>query len=111
MPRHDLPYGVEFTNTSGEPCSLFLVGKNGTGKSTIFDALEWIYAGKVSNAEDRGVKNQEKLYEYLTYGFNLVPGISPEKVISVRLMQLPKALSAIRLIPSGIVILVSAAQA
>lgn len=80
FPQHNLPYGLEFTKTADEPCSLFLVGKNGTGKSTIFDALEWIYAGKVSNAEDRGVNSQDKLFEYLTYGFNLVPGISPDNV-------------------------------
>lgn len=80
FPKHDLPYGIEFAEPSGEPCSLFLVGKNGTGKSTIFDALEWIYAGRVSNAEDRGVIKRDNIFEYLTYGFNHVPNISPDSV-------------------------------
>jgi hypothetical protein len=80
FPKHDLPYGIDFTKTTKDPCSLFLVGKNGTGKSTIFDALEWIYAGKVSNAEDRGITDKEKTLAYLTYGFDHVPGITPDGV-------------------------------
>lgn len=75
------PFGLSFMKKGNvEPCSLFLVGKNGTGKSTIFDALEWIYAGKVRNAEDRGIEEQEKLSEYLTYGFGKIEGVTPDIV-------------------------------
>lgn len=77
-------YGLSFCNKEQKdedmPCSLFLVGKNGTGKSTIFDALELIYAGKVSNAHARGVKKQEELSRYLTYGFETIPSITRSEV-------------------------------
>ncbi len=81
------PFGLSFMKKGNvEPCSLFLVGKNGTGKSTIFDALEWIYAGKVRNAEDRGIEEQTKLSEYLTYGFGRIEGVTPDIVrLSVKL--------------------------
>lgn len=70
------PYGLALSRKDEEPCSVFLVGKNGTGKSTIFDALEMLYAGKVKNAEDRGIRDDDKLHEYLTYGFGDIPAIA-----------------------------------
>lgn len=83
------PFGLSFMKKGNvEPCSLFLVGKNGTGKSTIFDALEWIYAGKVRNAEDRGIEEQVKLSEYLTYGFGKIEGVTSDIVrLSVKLHE------------------------
>lgn len=80
FPQNDPPYSVCFNNIDGKPCSLFLVGRNGTGKSTIFDALEWIYAGKVSNAEERGVFDQNEVKKYLTYGFGDIKNITSELV-------------------------------
>lgn len=79
--RSDKPYGLLFTDTDGEPSSVFLVGKNGTGKSTVFDALEMIYAGKVRNAEERGVREKDKLNEYLTYGFREIDHIPTGNVM------------------------------
>ena len=73
------PYGISFVKKSGtEPCSLFLVGKNGTGKSTLFDALEWIYTGKVRNAENRGILTREGIKAYLTYGFGKINAVSTD---------------------------------
>lgn len=76
--KEGLPYGVYFSRKE-EPCSVFLVGKNGTGKSTIFDALELIYAGKVRNAEERGIKELSNLQKYLTYGFGTIDNITTEE--------------------------------
>ncbi len=69
-PESKKNYGVLFEN-NGEPCSTFLVGRNGTGKSTIFDAIEYYYAHKISNAELKAVP-KSKEHEYLTYGFGKV---------------------------------------
>ena len=80
FPHNDPPYGVSFTNKSDEPCSLFLVGRNGTGKSTVFDALEWMYAGKVNNADGRGVTERNEVNKFLTYGFGDIENVTPEQV-------------------------------
>lgn len=69
-PESQKNYGVLF-ESNGEPCSTFLVGKNGTGKSTIFDAIEYYYAHKISNAELKAIP-KSKEHEYLTYGFGKV---------------------------------------
>ena len=57
-------YCVDFVN-DGRPASLFLVGQNGTGKSTLFTALEMISLGRSSFAEDAGVSEDN----YLTFSF------------------------------------------
>ena len=73
------PYAVKFENDKG-PCSTFLVGRNGTGKSTIFDAIEFYFADKVSNAEQKGIKEVTDIQKYLTFGFNEIPKIRTENV-------------------------------
>lgn len=70
FPANPKPYGVLFEK-DGEPCSTFLVGRNSTGKSTIFDAIEYYYAHRVSNAELKAIP-KEKEHEYLTYGFGKI---------------------------------------
>lgn len=95
-PHHDPPYGVRFTNDSDEPCSLFLVGRNGTGKSTIFDALEWIYAGKVNNADERGVTELNEVIRFLTYGFGEIENVTADQV------ELKIELQDVGFLPSGL---------
>lgn len=86
---NDKPYGLSFAKEDGSPCSLFLVGKNGTGKSTIFDALELLYSGKVKNAENRGIKERDSVKEYLTYGFGKINDIPTSKSkIKIRLKDM-----------------------
>lgn len=61
----DKPFGIDFEGKYKQPCSLFLLGSNGTGKSTIFTALEKFYTGKSSQAKERVVKEDR----YLNYAF------------------------------------------
>lgn len=61
----ELSYGVSFDKDK-VPSSLFLIGRNGSGKSTIFSALEMIYYGQSSNAIE---KKRDDVNSYLTYGF------------------------------------------
>lgn len=60
------PFGIDFINDKREPCSLYLIGSNGTGKSSITNILQHIYTGRISNKALKGIKNEA---EYLTYGF------------------------------------------
>lgn len=61
----DRPYGIDFMGQNQQPCSLFLLGSNGTGKSSVFTALESFYTGKSSLARERAVKESR----YLSYAF------------------------------------------
>lgn len=75
LPHDAIPYGVNFLK-NGKPCSLFLVGGNGTGKSSVYSALELHYTGFCSHAKEMGCR----LEDYLTYGLNRINGIQAESV-------------------------------
>lgn len=62
-------FGVDFMRNDN-PCSLFLVGGNGTGKSTLFAALERFYTGRSSHAEAVHVAMDDN--RYLNYGFGQI---------------------------------------
>lgn len=74
-PNDTIPYGVAFSKDE-EPCSVFLVGGNGTGKSTVYSALELHYTGFCSHAKEMGCN----IKDYLTYGFNRLPAIQDDDV-------------------------------
>lgn len=63
---------------SSEACSLFLTGNNGTGKTSLFNALEYLYTGGISTMEERGIT--DGINNYITHGycgqFNNQPGNS-----------------------------------
>ena len=62
-------YGISFCrkeNDRENACSLFLVGGNSNGKSTICDALEYVYTGDVAAIHRlKGIEPEK----YLTFGF------------------------------------------
>ncbi len=64
----DERYGIRFCNKEGQPQSLFLVGRNSTGKTTIFSALEHHYVSVSSLSKEM----QVDAGEILTYGFNRI---------------------------------------
>ena len=63
-------FGLQFQK-DGIPCSTFLVGRNSTGKSTIFDAIEYYYAHRLGNAEQKSIEEKD-YHQYLTYGFGKI---------------------------------------
>ena len=69
------PFGIRFTKGE-EPCSLFLVGGNGTGKSTIYSALEYHYTGFCSHSTEMVCDKKD----YLTFGFGRIPEIKQKDV-------------------------------
>lgn len=73
--KDDKPYGVDFTK-QGEPCSLFLVGGNGTGKSSVYSALEIHYTKVCSHAKEMGCD----IPEYLTFGMENIEGVTKDDV-------------------------------
>lgn len=61
-------YCVNFCKDNS-PASLFLVGQNGTGKSTLFTALEEIFLNKSSFAAEYNFENDKDEDQYLTFSF------------------------------------------
>lgn len=74
-PTDEIPYGVDFTR-KGKVCSAFFVGSNGTGKSSVYSALELHYTGFCSHAKEMGCDIQD----YLTYGLNKLSTIQAKDV-------------------------------
>lgn len=75
-----VPYGIKFTDEHNNPSSLFLLGSNGTGKTTLFSALEYYYSGAVSYALSRGIKD-ERIEQFRTFGFERTDSIKKEDII------------------------------
>lgn len=59
-------YGISFCDTNETPCSVFLVGRNGTGKTTLYSALERHYISQSSISREKNLEEAR----VLTYGFN-----------------------------------------
>jgi hypothetical protein len=54
---NDKPYGVNFCKEGNEhPSSAIILGSNGIGKSSIFDALEFMFCGRIGEYELRNDK-------------------------------------------------------
>lgn len=59
------PFGLSFADDNKKPCSLYLVGRNGTGKTTIYSALEHHYLSANSLSKNMDL-NARRI---MTYGF------------------------------------------
>lgn len=64
---NEIPFGIDLTNNSSTPCNAIIVGNNGSGKTSIFSALEYAYTDEISEANLRkyGTKKKPNYYEYL----------------------------------------------
>ena len=51
--ENDIPYGVDLMDNSETPLNAVIVGHNGSGKTSIFSALEYMYTGEISEAKLR----------------------------------------------------------
>lgn len=74
-PQDGIPYGVSFTRKNNA-CSAFFVGGNGTGKSSVYSALELHYTGFCSHAREMECNIQD----YLTFGLNKLSTIKTKNV-------------------------------
>lgn len=77
-------FGLRFVNNEGYPISLFLVGSNGTGKTTIFSAFERHYLTSTSISKEKNLEENK----ILTYGFGQLKGIdSTVPTLTVKTMS------------------------
>lgn len=58
-------FGISFCNKTKVPESTLLQGGNGTGKTSVFGAMEYLFTGRMSAAHKMGFDTKEKLADYL----------------------------------------------
>ena len=56
FPDSEIPFGIDFSNDKGLPKSMVILGGNATGKSSIYDAVEYVYCNKIGEAQLRNFK-------------------------------------------------------
>ena len=65
--QDELPFGINLMSDSGVPLNAIIVGNNGTGKTSIFSAVEYIYTEEISEAILRDYKGDGKKAKYPHY--------------------------------------------
>ena len=60
FPDSEVPFGIDFSNESDSTQSMVILGGNATGKSSIYDALEYVYCDEIGEAELRKFKEVNK---------------------------------------------------
>ena len=53
IPSHEIPYGLSFED-GDKPCNAVIFGNNGTGKSSVYQALEYMFTQRIGEADYRG---------------------------------------------------------
>jgi len=56
FPQSDKPFGIDFTDKKGLPQSMIILGGNATGKSSIYDAIEYSFCNSIGEALLRAYK-------------------------------------------------------
>src|SRR5690606_33941898 len=62
---------VDFCGANGRPQSAIVFGENGSGKSSIVDAVEWACQGKVGRAATKGGPGHPRLLNVAATGCNV----------------------------------------
>lgn len=57
FPNSNLPFGIDFTNNLGVPQSMIILGSNGSGKSSIYNSIEYTFCKKIGEAQLRTYRN------------------------------------------------------
>ena len=75
----DKHYGLSFCHIGDKgniPVNTLLQGRNGTGKTSIFDAMEYLFTYNVSAANKMGFKSTDDLTDYLPFAGNNINDIN-----------------------------------
>lgn len=72
--KNNKPFGINFADEHNNPRSLYLVGRNGTGKTTLYSALEHHYLS--DNSLSKSMTLDPK--RIMTYGFGEIAYNQPE---------------------------------
>lgn len=73
-PQSDKPFGIDFTGKDGEPQSMIILGGNATGKSSLYDAIEYTYCNSIGEALLRaykeGAESDVRFMDFLEHNDN-----------------------------------------
>ena len=64
--ENNIPFGINLINDNGDVQSAIILGANGSGKSSLYGAVEYIYANQIGEALLRSNKEAINFQEYLT---------------------------------------------
>lgn len=71
FPKSSIPFSIDFTNTQGRPQSMIILGSNGSGKSSIYNSIEYAFCKKIGEAQLRNSRNlndeDNEYKEYLSH--------------------------------------------
>lgn len=74
FPKSNIPYGIDFTNSCGDISSMVILGGNATGKSSIYDAIEYSFCKRIGEAElrtsEKFIDEDEKFKDFLRHFHN-----------------------------------------
>lgn len=77
FPNSNIPFGINFLNEKQQPESMIILGSNGSGKSSIYNSIEYNYCKKIGEAQlrtfetlgDEAIQFKEYLSNF-SNGFN-----------------------------------------
>jgi len=58
FPESELPFGIDLVNEKDQPQSMVILGGNGTGKSSLYDAVEFVYCDAIGEAQLRSYEKR-----------------------------------------------------
>jgi len=74
FPKSNIPFGIDFTNSKEKPQSMIILGSNGSGKSSIYNSIEYTFCKKIGEAQLRNSRtlNDEdnEFKDYLSHFSN-----------------------------------------
>lgn len=74
FPKSNIPYGIDFTNSNGNISSMVILGGNATGKSSVYDAIEYSFCKRIGEAElrtsEKFIDEDEKFKDFLRHFHN-----------------------------------------
>lgn len=77
FPDSDKPFGINFLNEEGEPQSMVILGSNGSGKSSIYNSIEYNYCKRIGEAQLRRIGQlDDEAPEFKDYLGNFSNGFS-----------------------------------
>ena len=68
FPDTNIPFGINFTNDN-QPQSMVVLGGNASGKSSIYDALEYMYCNEIGEAKLRDITDYKSFLSHFNNGF------------------------------------------